>query len=223
MRLITEAYYKKMWDMVSYDLDNVRIRYAGFNDSKGYSTGFDMRLNGAFVEGAESWINLSFLRTRESLYGIQHKIRSVGQKEGTNVNDLPRPTDRLMNLSMFFQDHLRKNKNIKTHLNLTVGTGLPFGIPDNNLVYRNNYRFKPYHRVDIGFGFQLYKEAWKRKFPHHPLKFTKDAWASLEVFNLLQVSNEASNIWIKAINNIQYAIPNYLTGRRINLRVKMDF
>jgi hypothetical protein len=223
MRLITEAYYKKMWDMVSYDLDNVRIRYAGFNDSKGYSTGFDMRLNGAFVEGAESWINLSFLRTRESLYGIQHKIRSVGQKEGTNVNDVPRPTDRLMNLSMFFQDHLRKNKNIKTHLNLTVGTGLPFGIPDNNLVYRNNYRFKPYHRVDIGFGFQLYKEAWKRKFPHHPLKFTKDAWASLEVFNLLQVSNEASNIWIKAINNIQYAIPNYLTGRRINLRVKMDF
>jgi hypothetical protein len=89
MRLITEAYYKKMWDMVSYDLDNVRIRYAGFNDSKGYSTGFDMRLNGAFVEGAESWINLSFLRTRESLYGIQHKIRSVGQKEGTNVNDVP--------------------------------------------------------------------------------------------------------------------------------------
>jgi len=124
---------------------------------------------------------------------------------------------------MFFQDYLRKNQNIRMHLNFTVGTSLPFGIPDNNIEYRNPYRFQPYHRVDIGFGFQLWKKEWIERRPRHFLRFTRNTWASFEVFNLMKVANEASNTWIKAITNIQYAIPNYLTGRRVNLRVKMDF
>ena len=223
MRLIAEAYYKRMWDLVSYDLDNVRVRYSGQNDSRGYATGFDLRLNGEFVQGAESWINLSFLRTRESIDSIQHRVRNVGDRVGKDVKDVPRPTDRLFTMSMFFQDYLRKNKNIRMHLNLTVGTGLPFGVLDNNIVYRNSYRFAPYHRVDIGFGFQLWKQAWRSRRPNHFLRFTRDTWASLEVFNLMKVANEASNTWIKTIENTQYAIPNYLTGRRINFRVRMDF
>jgi hypothetical protein len=223
MRLITEAYYKQMWDLVSYDLDNVRIRYSGLNDSRGYATGLDLRLNGEFVPGAESWVNLSLLRTRERLDGVQHKIRELGSTEGTDVKDVPRPTDRFFTLSMFFQDYLRKNKNVRMHLNFTVGSGLPFGIPDNNVIYRNPYRFAPYHRVDIGFGFQLWKREWAARKPHHFLRFTRNTWASLEVFNLMKVANEASNTWIKAITNVQYAIPNYLTGRRLNVRVRMDF
>lgn len=223
MRLIAEAYYKQMWDLVSYDLDNVRVRYSGKNDSRGYATGLDLRLNGEFVKGAESWINISLLRTREALDSVQHRIRNVGAREGQDVKDVPRPTDRLFNMSMFFQDYLRKNKNIRMHLNFTVGTGLPFGVLDNNIVYRNTYRFAPYHRVDIGFGFQLWKESWRYRRPHHFLRFTRDTWASLEVFNLMKVLNEASNTWIKTIENTQYAIPNYLTGRRINVRIRMDF
>lgn len=223
MRLIAEAYYKRMWDLVSYDLDNVRVRYSGQNDSRGYATGLDLRLNGEFVQGAESWINLSFLRTRESIDSVQHRVRKVGDRVGEDVKDVPRPTDRLFTMSMFFQDYLRKNKNIRMHLNLTVGTGLPFGVLDNNIIYRNSYRFAPYHRVDIGFGFQLWKQAWRSRRPNHFLRFTRDTWASLEVFNLLKVANEASNTWIKTIENTQYAIPNYLTGRRINFRVRMDF
>lgn len=223
MRLIAEAYYKKMWDLVSFDVDNVRIRYSGENDSRGYATGIDVRLNGEFVKGAESWVNLSFLRTREALDGVQHKARHIGEREGHDVSDVPRPTDRLFTFSTYFQDYLRRNKNIRMHLNVTVGSGLPFGVPDNNIVYRNPYRFAPYHRVDIGFGFQLWKQAWLKTHPHHFLRFTRDTWASIEVFNLMKVSNEASNIWIKTIENTQYAIPNYLTGRRLNFRVKMEF
>jgi hypothetical protein len=223
MRLITEAYYKQMWDLVSFDIDNVRIRYTGTNDSRGYATGFDIRLNGEFVKGAESWVNFSMLRTRESLDGVQHRIRKVGSREGTDVADVPRPTDRLFTFSTFFQDYLRSNKNVRMHLNFTVGSGLPFGVPDNNIVYRNTYRFAPYHRVDIGFGFQLWKQQWRSRKPRHILRFTRSTWASLEVFNLLKVANEASNVWIKTIENTQYAIPNYLTGRRLNLRVRMDF
>ncbi len=223
MRLIAEVYYKQMWDLVSYDLDNVRVRYAGVNDARGYATGLDLRLNGEFVPGAESWINFSLLRTREQLYGIQHKVRTRGQREGEDVRDVPRPTDRFFTMSMFFQDNLKRNKNVKMHLNFTVGSGLPFGLADNNLVYRNTYRFKPYHRVDIGFGWQLWKREWEDRKPRHFLRFTRNTWMSLEVFNLMQVANEASNIWIKTVYNTQYAIPNYLTSRRLNLRVRMDF
>jgi hypothetical protein len=223
MRLIAETYYKQMWDLVSFDLDNVRIRYAGENNSRGYATGFDIRLNGEFVKGAESWVNFSLLRTRESLDGVQHKIRELGQREGQDVKDVPRPTDRLFTFSTFFQDYLQKNKNIRMHLNFTVGSGLPFGVPDNNIIYRNPYRFAAYHRVDIGFGFQLWKEQWRKRKPNHFLRFTRNTWASLEVFNLMKVANEASNVWIKTIENTQYAIPNYLTGRRLNVRVRMDF
>jgi hypothetical protein len=124
---------------------------------------------------------------------------------------------------MFFQDNLKRNKNVKMHLNFTVGSGLPFGLADNNIVYRNTYRFKPYHRVDIGFGWQLWKREWEARKPRHFLRFTRNTWMSLEVFNLMQVANEASNIWIKTVYNTQYAIPNYLTSRRLNLRVRMDF
>lgn len=223
MRLITEIYYKSMWDLVSFDLDNVRVRYSGANDSRGYATGMDIRLNGEFVPGAESWVNFSLLRTREQLYGVQHKVRSRGQAEGTNVKDVPRPTDRLFNMSMFFQDNLKRNKNIKMHLNFTVGSGLPFGLADKNTVYRNTYRFKPYHRVDIGFGWLLWNKDWIDRKPRHFLRFTRNTWLSLEVFNLMQVSNEASNTWIKTVYNTQYAIPNYLTSRRLNLRMRMDF
>ncbi len=222
-RFITELFYKQLWDLVSYDVDNVRIRYSGQNDARGYIAGIDMRLNGEFVPGAESWINLSFLRARESLNGVTHLRRKRGEREGSEVKDVPRPTDRFMTLTMFFQDYLPKNKNFKTHINLSFGTGLPFGLKDRNTTYRNTYRFSAYHRVDIGFSVQLWKDGWRFGKPNHPLRFSRQTWLSLEVFNLLQVQNAASNTWIKTIYNTQFAIPNYLTSRRINLRLKMDF
>ena len=223
VRFIVEAYYKKLWDVISYEIENVRIRYSGENDATGYVTGIDFRLNGEFVPDAESWINLSFLRARENLNGIQHLEREIGQTEGQEVDDAPRPTDQFMSLSVFFQDYLRKNKNVKMHLNLTVGTGLPYGLLGNNRVYRNVYRFSPYHRVDIGFSLLLWNEEKRARKPKHPLRFTRNSWLSLEIFNLMQVQNQASNTWIKTIFEQQYAIPNYLTSRRINLRFRVDF
>jgi hypothetical protein len=85
MRLIAEAYYKQMWDLVSYDLDNVRIRYAGVQQLARLCHGIDVRLNGEFVKGAESWVNLSLLRTREAIDGVQHQIRNLGDREGRPV------------------------------------------------------------------------------------------------------------------------------------------
>ncbi|MBP7273419.1 MAG: TonB-dependent receptor [Saprospiraceae bacterium] len=222
-RFITEAYYKKLWDLVSYDVDNVRIRYAGKNNAIGYVAGLDMRLNGEFVPGAESWINLSLLRARERLDGIQHLKREFGKPDSILVNDVPRPTDQFATFAIFFQDYLPKNKNLKMNLNLTLGTGLPYGILGNNEIYRNTYRFQAYHRVDIGFSAKFWEDSWRERRPKHPLRFTRNTWLSLEVFNLLKVLNVASNTWIKTVYNSQYAIPNYLTSRRINLRLRVEF
>lgn len=222
-RLIVEAYYKELWDVVSYEIDNVRIRYEGENDATGYVAGIDLRLNGEFVPGVESWFNLSLLRAREHLNGIQHLEREVGQVDGVPVNDVPRPTDQFLQFSTFFQDYLPKNENFKMNLSFTVGTGLPFGLRGDNRIYRNTYRFKPYHRVDIGFSLKIWDETRKTKRPKHPLRFTKASWLSLEVFNLMEVENEASRTWIKTVFSQQYAIPNYLTGRRINLRWRVEF
>ncbi len=222
-RLITELYYKKLDNLVSYEVDNVRIRYSGENDASGTVMGIDLRINGEFVPGAESWVNLSFLRARENITDIEHLQREVGDSIASPVNSVPRPTDRLFNINMFFQDYLPSNKNFKMHLNLSVGGGLPFGVKDNNRIFRNTFRYRPYHRVDIGFSYQLWDESRASKSHRHPLRFSKSTWLSLEVFNLLGVANVASNTWIKTITNTQYAIPNFLTSRRINLRLKMDF
>ena len=109
------------------------------------------------------------------------------------------------------------------HLNFTVGTGLPFGLQGSNQIFRNTFRFPAYHRVDIGFSILLWDHLWRARKSKHPLRFSRSTWLSLEVFNLMKVANVASNVWIKTVYNTQYAIPNFLTSRRINLRLKMDF
>lgn len=152
-RWISEIYYKNMWDVVSYDLENVRIRYSGINDSKAYAIGWDNRIYGEFVPGAESWVNISFLRTRERLNGIQHKERDAVNPDGNAIKDVPRPTDQLFALGMYFQDYLPKNDRFKMHLNINVAGGLPYGLKGDNLIFRNDKRLKAYHRVDIGFSF----------------------------------------------------------------------
>jgi hypothetical protein len=136
---------------------------------------------------------------------------------------VPQPTDRAVNLSIFFQDYLPKNENFKMHLNLSLGTGLPFGLRDNNEIFRNTYRLSAYHRVDIGFSLALWDQNRRAQHPSHFLSFTRSTWLSLEIFNLMQVQNQADNTWIKTVFSQQYAIPNYLTSRRINLRMRMEF
>lgn len=221
-RWISEIYYKNMWDLVSYDLENVRIRYSGINDSKAYAIGWDNRIYGEFVPGAESWVNISFLRTRERLNDIQHKEHDAANPSGNVIKDVPRPTDQLFALGMYFQDYLPKNDRFKMHLNINVAGGLPYGLKGDNLIFRNDKRLKAYHRVDIGFSFLM----WDRNTPNKGfrfLNFTRQSWLSLEVFNLLKVKNEASVSWIKSLYNYQFAIPNYLSSRRINLKLRVDF
>ncbi len=234
---VSEVYYKQLWDLVPYEFDNVLIRYYGQNQANGYAAGIDLRLNGELAEGDESWISLSFMKTGEDIIGDKYTAYydSTG-REVPNTRTyrdvivdsatifpgfIPRPTDQLVNFALFFQDHIPKFKFIKVNLSLLVGTGLPFGPPDNNR-YKDVLRIPPYRRLDIGFMGQLWSSDWAKKKQGFGV-WLKSVWVSLEIFNVLGISNTVSYIWVRDVANNQYAVPNYLTNRRVNGRLMINF
>ena len=207
-KFVAEAYYKYLWDLVPYEVDNVRIRYFGDNSSHGYAVGLDMKVNGEFVPGVDSWASLSIMQTREDI-------------EGDTLGFIPRPTDQRVNVGLFFQDYIPNNKSYKAHLNLLYATGWPFG-PPGDINRKTLLRIPSYRRVDLGFSKVLLSEE-RASQAKGILKHFNNAWVSLEVFNLLDINNTISHLWITDIRNRQYSIPNYLTGRRINFKLQVEF
>ncbi len=227
-KFISEVYYKYLFDLIPYDVDNVRIRYFGENNATGYAAGIEFRLHGEIVKDADSWISMSIMRTMENIDGdstFNYHYNTEGQIDSlilVSQGFIPRPTDQLVNFGMFFQDYMPGNENFKVHLSFLFGTGLPFG-PPNNEYYRNSLRIPPYRRVDIGFS-ALLIDANRDKTTKSKLNQTFESmWVSIEVFNLLGIQNTISYIWVKDINNLQYAFPNYLTDRRLNLKLVAKF
>ncbi len=238
-KLTTEIFYKLLDDLVPYKVDNLRLRYVGENSAKGYARGIDFRLFGEFVPGLESWASLSFLQTQEDISNDFYYERTNADGEiiipGYTFDQvavdsiqidpgyIPRPADQRMNFGLFFQDFLPKAPTYKMQLSLLFGTGLPFGPPGKDR-YKDVLRTPPYKRVDIGFSKQIVGEGVKRPPNSKLLRKFESIWISLEVFNLLQVSNVSSYIWITDISNArQYAVPNYLTKRQLNLRLNLRF
>jgi hypothetical protein len=238
-KLTSEIYYKFLDDLIPYKIDNLRIRYLAKNNSKGYARGIDLRLFGDFVPGVESWASLSFLQTQEDLSDDYYYIR-VNEQGDTILKGytydqvavdshrvepgyIPRPTDQIVNFGVFFQDYFKKWPSYKMQLVLLFGSKLPFGPPGPDR-YKDVLRMPTYRRVDIGFSKQIIGEDVKRPPKIKFLRKFEAIWISLEVFNLLQVSNVSSYIWITDVtNDRKYAVPNYLTGRQLNLRLNFKF
>ena len=206
-RFTSEAYYKHMSHLVPYQIDNVRIRYIGEQESKGYATGLDMKINGEFVSGLQSWASLSFLQTEENIIDDGHGF-------------IPRPTDQWINFSMFFQDYLPGNPTYRMQLSGFYGARLPTG-PPNGERYQDVFRMPPYRRIDLGFSKVFISPA----NPSNSVffKHITDMWLSLEAFNILDINNTISYFWVSSIYGDQYAVPNYLTGRKINLKLTLKF
>lgn len=222
-KLVTEAYYKILKDLITYDVDNVRILYAGENNSDGYAMGVDFKLNGEFVKGVDSWISLSFMKTEEDIRGDMEPVYDdddniIGYKD---PGYLPRPTDQRVNFSMFFQDYLPGNPSFKVHTQLNFASGLPYGPPDEPH-YKMLGRTKSYQRIDIGLSKVLKSEG--KTYPKgHFLYHVKEAWISFEVFNLLDIKNTISYEWVQDYSGNKYPVANTMTGRRLNLKLTAKF
>lgn len=231
-RISTEAYYKSMSSVDVYDIDNVKIRYAGNNNAKAFATGFEARLFGELVKDAESWLSFGIMQTREDLdddFYYQYKnaageiINSqstdkvVVDSVKTDVGYVRRPTDRLITAGLYLEDYLTTNKNFKFHLNLLYGSNMSYNIP-NSTRYRNALIIEPYIRVDAGFSAQLLGDKSKRR-SHSPFRSFENIWASFEVFNLIDRRNTISFQLIKDFSGNVYALPNRLTPRLVNLKI----
>ena len=235
-RLTSELYYKHLYDVIPYDIDNVRIQYYGQNNAKAYVAGLETRLFTQFVKGADSWLSLGIMQTKEKIDGLSYEnyynqsgeliTASSVDKVATDsashqVGWLRRPTDRLITFGMFFQDYLSTDKNFKVYLNTIYGTNLPFNIPGSTR-YRNALEIPAYLRMDIGFGALLLDGSKPRK-KHAPFKGVQHIWASFEIFNLINRDNTISYMLLKDFKNDTYALPNRLTPRLVNFKIAVDW
>jgi len=233
-KFIAETYFKYLYDVTPYKLENIRVKYFGTNNATATAYGADFKLHGEFIPGTESWATISTLSVQENISGDNYTIYRNAAGERINalsgdqnitdstvvqVGNIPRPNDQRINFGMFLRDELLGNPDFKVQLSFIFGTGLPYGPPSNDR-YRDTLRTPSYKRVDIGFSYDLISDdkpgnGFFSKF--------KKAALYLEVFNLLAIRNTVNYQWIKDVNNIQYPVPNYLTGRRVNLKLRVEF
>ncbi len=203
-KFTTEIYYKNLSNIIPYEVDNLKMVYSGRNEGSGYVAGIDMKLFGQFVEGTDSWLSLSLMKTQETLNGVK----------------VPRPTDQRYSIALFFTDYFPSVPRLKFSLKGIISDGLPTTAPrmTRDVAY---FRQPAYKRVDIGLSFMLVGPD------HRPatgfLSHFKSIWLGVDVFNIFDISNVSSYYWVTDVNELQYAVPNYLTRRQINARLQLKF
>ena len=200
-RFSAEAYYKALDRMTPYSVNNVKVVYYGSNQGKGHTAGLDLKLYGEFVPETDSWLSVSLMSTGMKLDGKRVVL----------------PTDQRYSVNLFFTDYFPMTDRWKASLNLVYTDGLPFFAPHRELE-ATNFRAPAYKRVDLGISYRLYNNQFRER-----KSVFKDVWLSLEGLNLFGVNNVNSYYWITDVSNVQYAIPNYLTGRRVNAKIRFDF
>ena len=205
-KVSADMYYKKLDYLNPYTVDNVKIRYYGENCAQGHAMGLDVKFFGEFVPGTDSWISFSLMKAEQSIRGSEY---------------VPMPNSQGYNVSLFFQDYFPGYKRVKLNLKGVLSGGLPVTAPRTG--YEEGYfRTPTYKRVDLGFSYQLAggtDAIMDRGF----FRNLKNIWLGLDIFNLFDIKNTSSYYWITNIDNHQYAIPNYLTGRQLNVRLIVDF
>ncbi|MCT2409610.1 TonB-dependent receptor [Chryseobacterium antibioticum] len=205
-KLTTEAYYKKMDDLIPYYMDNVRIRYSGKNNASGYAYGIDTRLFGEFVPGVDSWLSASYARVYENIDGR---------------GDIPRPTDQRFRFAMFYQDYMPKFPSMRVNLTLVYAMGLPNGAPVFTDPYQYQKTLPSYKRVDLGLS-KVFIDSKDKKNRSGFWGNFEELTLGVQVFNAFNINNTVANQWITDYNtNVMYPVPVRLTGRFFN--VKLEF
>jgi len=206
-KLTTELYYKHLTNVNPYTVDNVRIRYQANNKAIAYATGIDIRLNGEFVPGNESWISLGYLKTEENSAGKGY---------------ISRPSDQRLKVGVLFQDYVPNLPDLKAYLNLVYNSGVPGGAPSYSDPYQFQNRLRAYKRADLGISYVFVDH--NKKASNKWLSSFKELTAGLELFNLFDIRNSITNTWVRDVySKTMYGIPNYMTGRVLNFKIGMQF
>jgi CarboxypepD_reg-like domain/TonB-dependent Receptor Plug Domain len=227
-RLSVEAYYKDLWNVNPYNINNVSIQYYANNNAKAYAVGVEGRLFANLVKDAESWISIGIMQTKEKINGAtyyDYTLDSLNKPlDSTLVKQgwIRRPTDRLFTLGMFIQDYLSTNKNFKVYLNLIYGSNLPYSVP-GSVKYRDALIIEPYIRADVGFSALLLDNDKSNRRSHNPFRKLDNIWATLEIFNVIDRENTISYLFVKDFSNVTYAMPQRLTPRLLNLKLVTRF
>jgi hypothetical protein len=205
-KITGEVYYKNLANLISYEYDNLKVDYSGVNDAKGYAMGLDFKLFGQFVPGSDSWITFSLMKTQQTLNGKK----------------VPLPTDQRYSVGLFFTDYFPKFPKLKFSLRGVFSDGLTMTAPrvTRDISY---FRAPAYKRVDIGLSYQLVGAPSEGVRPYNMWRHFKSITLGVDLFNLFDISNVSSNYWVTDVNNIQYAVPNYLTRRQLNFRISAEF
>ena len=143
-------------------------------------------------------------------------------KERINNGDwIPRPTNQLFNLSLYFTDFFPGTDRWKMNLQGVYADGLPFSLPHTD---REKQIFKApaYMRVDIGMSYRLLNNE-DYTYRTGIRQYFRNIWLGIDAFNILGIDNVNSYYWVKDISNNNFAVPNYLTGRLINARAIIEF
>ena len=201
-KFTAEAYYKALGNLVPYSVNNVKVVYYGDNMCNGHAAGLDLKLFGEFVPGTDSWVSLSLMNTSMKLNG----------------KSIPLPTDQRYAVNMFFTDYFPGTTRWKMSLKLALADGLPFSAPHRELE-SNVFRAPAYKRADIGLNYRIIDNNDR----HNKRNPIRNLWVGAECLNLLGINNVNSYYWITDVTGQQYAVPNYLTGRQINVKVSVDF
>lgn len=200
-KFTAEAYYKALSNIIPYTVDNVKIVYDASQQCSGHAMGLDLKLYGEFVPGTDSWVSLSLMNTRINING----------------KSIPMPTDQRYALNLFFTDYFPGTTRWRMSLRLAYADGLPFGAPHRSLDTMP-FRAPAYKRADIGMSYRLFdNDKRERK------SIFKNIWLGVDCLNLLGINNVNSYYWVTDVTNQQYAVPNYLTGRQINVRASFEF
>ncbi len=201
-----EIYYKNLANLISYEYDNLKVSYSGRNDAKGYAMGLDMKLFGQFVPGSDSWITFSLMKTQQNLNGKR----------------VPLPTDQRYSIGLYFTDYFPKFPKLKFSLRGILADGLTMTAPHSSRDIAF-FRSPSYKRVDIGLSYQLVGAPEEGVRSYNFWRHFKSITLGLDLFNLFDISNVSSYYWVTDVNNIQYAVPNYLTRRQLNFRISAEF
>ena len=218
-KFTTEAYLKLADRVISYSVDNVRIRYSGENDAKAYTAGVDFKLFGELVPGTDSWINFSLMQSKEDILNDSYLDKTINKL--VYPSWISRPGEQRYSFSMLFSDYLPNNPKYKVNLKMIYSDGLPFG-PPRSQRYQALFRTPAYKRVDIGAS-RVIVNGTDKILDKNWLKNVMNIWLNVEVFNLFDFKNVNSYYWVSDINKVQHAVPNYLTGRQFNVKIIVDF